>query len=101
MSRIQELTNDFDKSLNLNSAQPQAPGQKSTLSPEQASVPFPLPPRSQDEDVILPPVPPQMESVRSHSANEIVQMMNKTPLFMTSLEDAADGRLNRIFQSEE
>ena len=31
-------------------------------------------------------MPPPMASVKSHTADEIVQMMNKTPLFMTSLE---------------
>ncbi|KAL8742721.1 MAG: hypothetical protein Q9190_004845, partial [Brigantiaea leucoxantha] len=31
-----------------------------------------------------------MDSVRSHTADEIVQMMNQTPLFMTSLENAED-----------
>ncbi|KAL8730091.1 MAG: hypothetical protein Q9166_004290 [cf. Caloplaca sp. 2 TL-2023] len=32
-----------------------------------------------------------MDSVRSHTADEIIQMMKKTPLFMTDLDEAAGG----------
>ena len=52
-----------------------------------ASVPFPIGSRHQDQDDMAPLMPPPMASVKSHTADEIVQMMNKTPLFMTSLED--------------
>ena len=38
-------------------------------------------------DEMHPPLPSQMQSIRSHGAEEIVKMM-KTPLFMSSLEDA-------------
>lgn len=51
-----------------------------------ASVPFPIGSRYQDQDGMAPLMPPPMASVKSHTADEIVQMMNKTPLFMTSLE---------------
>ena len=51
-----------------------------------ASVPFPIGSRYQDQNGIAPLMPPPMASVKSHTADEIVQMMNKTPLFMTSLE---------------
>ena len=51
-----------------------------------ASVPFPIGSKHQDQDGMAPPMPPPMASVKSHTADEIVQMMNKTPLFMTSLE---------------
>ncbi len=51
-----------------------------------ASVPFPIGSRHQDQNAIAPLMPPPMASVKSHTADEIVQMMNKTPLFMTSLE---------------
>ena len=40
-----------------------------------------------------PTPPPQMESVRSRTADEIVEMMGRTPLFMTSLDQAgAEGQ---------
>ena len=51
-----------------------------------ASAPFPIGSRHQDHNGIAPVMPPPMASVKSHTADEIVQMMNKTPLFMTSLE---------------
>lgn len=54
---------------------------KQRTSPE---TPLPL---QAPQDGIAPELPPPMASVRSHTADEIVQMMNKTPLFMTSLED--------------
>ena len=50
-----------------------------------ASIPFPIGSRYEDQSAIAPLMPPPMASVKSHTADEIVQMMNKTPLFMTSL----------------
>ena len=56
------------------------------------SLPFPINQKENSKDGPAPPLPPQMESFRSHTADEIIQMMKRTPLFMTSLEDAeADG----------
>jgi len=34
--------------------------------------------------------------VRSHTADEILQIINQTPLFMTSLEDAGDGTFRAL-----
>ena len=51
-----------------------------------ASVPFPIGSRHEDQNGIAPLMPPPMASVKSHTADEIVHMMKKTPLFMTSLE---------------
>lgn len=90
MAPVEELTDEFKEALKIDTPiASQAPiSSQSTVPP---SVPFPLPLKSQDEDSNLPQIPPQMESIRSHTADEIVGMMSKTPLFMTSLEDAADG----------
>lgn len=57
------------------------------------SVPFPIKPKKQEKDghdspPPLPALPPHMESVRSHSPHEIIRMMKRVPLFMTSLEEA-------------
>lgn len=57
------------------------------------SVPFPIKPKEQNKDGHdlpdpLPALPPHMESVRSHTTDEIVKMMKRVPLFMTSLEEA-------------
>ncbi len=40
-------------------------------------------------DDFIPPLPPQMQSLQS--VDEVVKMMNKTPLFMTSLDNVDDG----------
>ena len=90
MSRIEELSGDFDKSLSISDLSSTGLPD-SSQSTSQPTVPFPLPPKTKDEEIILPSIPPQMESVRAHRAEEIVQMMNKVPLFMTSLEDAGNG----------
>lgn len=89
MSRIEELPADFDESLNLN-ASPSAPPQNSGPSSAApiSSTPFPISTRARDQHGSTPTPPPHMESVRSHTADEIVQMMNQTPLFMNSLENA-------------
>lgn len=73
-------------------------GDEATVSdtappPPTAETPFPLRPKPTEQDVsTTPSLPPAMDSVRSHTADEIVQMMKKTPLFMTDLADSADGR---------
>ena len=90
MSRIEELPDDFDKSLNISDSPSTGPPD-SAQSTSQPSVPFPLPQKTKDEEIILPSIPPQMESVRAHTAEEIVKMINKAPLFMTSLDDAGNG----------
>ena len=63
------------------------------------SVPFPIGSRRQEQDDMAPLMPPPMASIKSHSADEIVQMMNKTPLFMTSLEsEANEGMLQQGYK---
>lgn len=92
MSRLEELPDDFDESLNLNPspapvhAPPSAPNASTTAS----STPFPIDASRLEENGTTPALPPHMASVRSHTADEIVQLMNRTPLFMTSLQDT-DG----------
>ena len=87
MPRVEELPDDFDESLKLD--EPEA---SSTAT--STAVPFPIKPSSAAQDGPTPQLPPQMQSVRSYTADEIVQMMNKTPLFMTSLESVDDGMLH-------
>ncbi len=60
-------------------------------TPSDPSVPFPINPSSSSQDGPTPQLPPQMQSVRSHTADEIVEMMNKTALCMTSLDKVDDG----------
>lgn len=93
MSRIEELPDDFDDSLKLNNSQKAAPISSSSvpLAADSQYTPFPIKEAALSQDDTTPSLPPQMASVRSHTADEIVQMMNRTPLFMTSLEDAGEG----------
>lgn len=91
MSRLKELPDDFDESLDLKvdpqvplHAPPFAPNVFPTASSD--SIPFPIDASRLEQNGTTPALPPHMASVRSHTADEIVQMMNRTPLFMTSLE---------------
>ena len=92
MVQFEELPADFDESLNLNP--PPAP--LSTQSPamnvfpaaSSDSTPFPIDASRLEQHGTTPALPPHMAAVRTHTADEIVQMMNRTPLFMTSLESA-------------
>ena len=90
MSRVDELPNDLDESLNLNPplapahAPPSAPNVFPTASSD--STPFPVDASRLERNGTTPALPPHMASVRSHTADEVVQMMNRTPLFMTSLQ---------------
>ena len=77
MARVEELPDDFDKSLNLNPVE--------TAPAHSVPIPFAIGDKLQAQDGTTPALPPHMASIRSHTADEIVQMMNRTPLFMTSL----------------
>lgn len=79
MSRIEELPDDFDKSIDLNNQ------------------PSPFPPKASrndapaaTSDAPTAAMPPAMHSIRQYSADEVVSMLNRTPLFMTEL-DETDG----------
>ncbi|KAL9618199.1 MAG: hypothetical protein Q9204_008425, partial [Flavoplaca sp. TL-2023a] len=80
MSRIQELPDTFDSSQPL---------------PPSAETPFPIPTRQNAHDATsatTPALPPAMDSVRSYTADEIVNMMKRTPLFMTEVDElGGDG----------
>ncbi|KAM5439925.1 HSP70/90 co-chaperone [Microsporum canis] len=90
MGRIEELPDDFDESLDLNKAPvftPPAAKEPSFLP--SGETPFGIKrdalPR---ENAAAPAMPPAMESVKSHTADEIIELMNQTPLFMTDVEKA-------------
>lgn len=62
------------------------------LSKTANSVPSKVEPEPAKGVDMAPSLPPQMESIRSQTAEETVRKMARAPLFMTSLEDAeADG----------
>ncbi|OJJ49071.1 hypothetical protein ASPZODRAFT_1392365 [Penicilliopsis zonata CBS 506.65] len=63
--------------------------------PPSDEVPFPINFEKLKElqnDPTAPHMPPAMASVKSHTAAELMDMMNKTPLFMTDLENAGDEK---------
>ena len=96
MSRVKELPDDSNKSLNLNPVplpiREPASATNAPLTASTDSAPFPIDASRLEQDSTAPALPPHMASVRSHTADEIVQMMNRTPLFMTSLESTeGDG----------
>lgn len=53
------------------------------------STPFPTDsqPAASDVGSTTPALPGHMASARQHTADEVLAMMNKTPLFMTELPD--------------
>jgi len=83
MARIEELPDDFDSSLSLNT-KPTSPA----MSSPAVLSPAPAPP-----SVPSAALPPAMESNKQHTADELIAILNRTPLFMTELDesDGAEG----------
>jgi len=71
MSRVEELPDEFDESLNLN---------------EGPSAPAPSIEELYQEHLKTP----RKDPISDQSFEQIVQEMSKTPLFMNSLEEATD-----------
>ncbi|KAL4749010.1 hypothetical protein BDW72DRAFT_179106 [Aspergillus terricola var. indicus] len=87
--RIEELPDDFDESLDLNAAPPQ-PTTPPTAGPE-----LPVPGNEErlkqlEKDGQTPKLPPAMAAVESHTTDELADILNKTPLFMTDISKAGD-----------
>ncbi|OAL75659.1 TPR repeat protein [Trichophyton violaceum] len=91
MGRIEELPDDFDESLDLNKAPVFTP---LPAAKEPSFLPSGETPFGIKKDALpkgseaLPAMPPAMESVKSHTADEIIELMNQTPLFMTDVDKA-------------
>jgi hypothetical protein len=93
MSRIEELADNFDERIDLN----QQPTNQQTSSGAQDVVDQirSQPPRfpstaDQNGTVSNAPtaaMPPAMHSIRQYTADEVVSMLNRTPLFMTTLDE--------------
>lgn len=90
MSRIEELPDDFEESVNLNKDPPQS--EKPPAAVEEP--PFPINEDKlrefEENDPTAPKMPPAMASIKTHSTDELIDMMNKTPLFMTDISKAGD-----------
>lgn len=91
MGQIEELPDDFDESLNLNK---QTPETKDAPPAKDVETSFPVNKERakefEKENPDAPKMPPQMEAVRSHTTDELLDMLNKTPLFMTDIDKAGD-----------
>lgn len=98
MSRIEELPDDFDESIDLNKppTDPASLAQATDLlahATASGETPFGIKEDRLKKDDGAPEMPPAMASVKSHTADEILDMMNKTPLFMTDISKADIGRV--------
>ncbi|KAK5161592.1 hypothetical protein LTR04_004115 [Oleoguttula sp. CCFEE 6159] len=93
----QALSKDLDKSLDLNGGPSESapPASSSRLLDGMVSqdVPFPMKGDIQtptDPSQSYVALPPAMASVKQYTADEVLKLMNRTPLFMTTL-DETDG----------
>lgn len=94
-SRIEELPDDFDDKIDLNKAPPAVQNGQS-LESMMAAAGAALPSKKEDgtknEGPAVPgaAMPPAMESIKQRSADEILNEMNKLPLFMTTLDETGE-----------
>ncbi|CAD0107654.1 unnamed protein product [Aureobasidium uvarum] len=103
-SRVQELPDDFDDKIDLNKAPPETHGPApppaagdSGLSfdkmMEAAAKHFPAKKDAPTEGDPSQPgaeMPPGMATARQYTADEMWQMLNKSPLFMTELDETGE-----------
>lgn len=98
MSRIEELPDDLNGALDLNATHPAPKSPASTGMPldlpanalpfpVKTTPPSPVPPSSQQPSAAMPPA---MAASKSYTADELLTLLNRTPLFMTEL-DETDG----------
>ncbi|KAI9368516.1 hypothetical protein BJX61DRAFT_523700 [Aspergillus egyptiacus] len=91
--RIEELPDDFDESIDLNPAPP--PASAPAPAPAAPEPELPLPGKEErlkemEKDGTAPKMPPAMAAVDSYTTDELADILNKTPLFMTDLSKAGD-----------
>jgi hypothetical protein len=96
MSRIEELPDDFEAKVSMESVPEAAAGSAAPvdLIDQMISQAVPFPPKpgyNPKGHGIGPAMPPAMENIRQYTADEVVTMLNRTPLFMTTL-DETDGQ---------
>ncbi|EEH16748.1 hypothetical protein PABG_06835 [Paracoccidioides brasiliensis Pb03] len=97
MVLIEKLPDDFDESLNLNKQAPAVPTPTLGAQAFLNETPFGIKENAlSTQSTTSPAMPPGMASIKSHTADEILDMMNKTPLFMTDLSKATDGDEDNI-----
>lgn len=91
MPRMEELLDDYDDAQpsTRESESRQTQGLSSAAICQ--SMPFSLPADNHTSNgtTTTPSLPPQMASVKAHSVDKIIELMNRTPLFMTDLSPEA------------
>lgn len=106
MGQIEELPDDYDESKpspqlrtagsSSSTTQEEKTGSRPLVSDQEA--PFPIiPEKIKNDDPLAPELPPAMASIRSYTPDQLADMMNKTPLFMTDIDKAGDERTLSIF----
>ncbi|PWY94594.1 TPR-like protein [Aspergillus sclerotioniger CBS 115572] len=87
MGQIEELPDDYDESLDLNQPQPPAPEELPIPIKEER-----LKDINDNADPLAPKMPPAMEAVNTHTTDELAEILNRTPLFMTDINKAYDEK---------
>lgn len=107
-SRVQELPDDFDEKIDLNATPLPGAGGNDAAAPgpagpsfeammAQAQSAFPPKKKSASQQATADPnaatasLPPAMDAAQQYTADEAWELMNKMPLFMTSLDETGDG----------
>ncbi len=85
MSRIEELADDFDERIDLK----KQPSGAQDFIDQARSQPSGFPSTADDtvSNVPTAAMPPAMHSIRQYTTDEVVSMLNRTPLFMTTLDE--------------
>ena len=113
MSRIEELPDDFDASLDLNTnstAMPPPTPPPSAQHPQQQQSspgitaamlnsvsPFPTKPSSTPLSTApSAPMPPAMANTKQYTTDELLAELNRTPLFMTTLDSEENVDLEAL-----
>ncbi|GLA33029.1 hypothetical protein CBS147346_26 [Aspergillus niger] len=99
MGQIEELPDDYDESLEVNK-QPQFPATDSKdefTPPPPEELPIPIKEERLKDlnagaDPMAPQMPPAMEAVSTHTTDELAEILNRTPLFMTDINKAYDEK---------
>ncbi|GCB22938.1 Hsp70/Hsp90 co-chaperone CNS1 [Aspergillus awamori] len=99
MGQIEELPDDYDESLEVNK-QPQPPATESKdefTPPPPEELPIPIKEERLKDlnagaDPMAPQMPPAMEAVSTHTTDELAEILNRTPLFMTDINKAYDEK---------
>ncbi|OJJ98104.1 hypothetical protein ASPACDRAFT_123092 [Aspergillus aculeatus ATCC 16872] len=92
MGQIEELPDDFDESLNLNDGAANAAAASAATTTEEEILPIKHE-RLKDvesSDPMAPRMPPTMQAVQTHTTDELADILNRTPLFMTDMDKALD-----------